>query len=112
MSGIPFRVNDKGAVLASWMNENKVYWSMSEDGGKRFGPRVAAPAGGVQSGPIALRNQKGEVLLVYKDDQAVRYALYGSDGQVIGTPGLAGTLPGTNKVTAFVTAEGEFYVVF
>lgn len=111
MSGIPFRVNDKGSVLASWMNQDKVYWAMSEDG-KRFGPRTAAPAGGVQSGPIALWNKKGEVLLVYKDDQAVRYALYGSDGQPIGTAGLAGTLPGTNKVTAFVTPEGDFYVVF
>ena len=77
-----------------------------------FGPRVAAPAGHEQSGPLALTNSKGEVVLVYKDGQEVTWALYTAEGKLDGKAGKAGQLPGSNKVTAFVGADDNFYLVY
>jgi hypothetical protein len=112
MSGVPFRVDGSGRVLASWMSRNKVYWSLSEDGGRRFGPRAPAPEGGDQGSPIALMNRKGEVLLVWKEGDLVNWAIYTQDGKLAGGKGNAGRLPGTNKPTAFVDPDGVFYIVF
>jgi hypothetical protein len=112
MSGVPFRVDGNGRVLASWMSRNKVYWSLSEEGGRPFGPRVRAPEGGDQSSSIALRNRKGDVLLVWKEGELVNWAIYTQDGKLASDKGNAGRLPGTNKPTAFVGPDGVFYIVF
>jgi hypothetical protein len=112
MSGIPFRVDGKGRVLVSWMSRDKVYWSLSEEGGKRFAPRVAAPQGGDQGSSTALMNRKGEVLLVWKEDQQVHWAIYTPEGKRAGATGTAGRSPGSNKPTAFVGADDVFYLVF
>jgi hypothetical protein len=112
MSGVPFRVDGKGWVLVSWMSRDKVYWSLSEEGGKRFAPRVAAPAGGAQGSSMALTNRKGEVLLLWKEGQQVNWAIYTQEGKPTGERGTAGRLPGKNKPTAFVGTDGVFYVVF
>src|SRR5438552_4033504 len=99
MSGVPFRVDGKGRVFASWMSRDKVYWSLSDEGGKRFAPRVAAPEGGAQSSSMILMNRKGEVLLVWKEGQQVNWAIYTQDGKLTGAKGAVGRLPGTNKPT-------------
>ena len=112
MSGVPFRVDGKGQVLVSWMSRNKVYWSLSEEGGRRFGPRVRAPEGGDQGSSIALTNRKGELLLVWKEGEQVNRATYSQDGKLAGDRGNAGRLPGPNKPTAFVGPDGVFYILF
>lgn len=112
MSGVPFRVDGRGRVLASWMSRGRVYWSLSEPGGGRFARRVAAPAGGEQGGSTALMNGRGEVLLVWKEDGRVRWAVYTAEGKATGAGGTAGELPGGGKPTAFVGDDGRFYLVF
>jgi hypothetical protein len=112
MSGVPFRVDGKGRVLVSWMSRDKVYWSLSDEGGKRFAPRVAAPAGGDQGSSLALMNRKGEVLLLWKEGPQVNWAVYTQEGELTSAKGTAGRLSGKNKPTAFVGTDGVFYLVF
>src|SRR5262245_10573442 len=99
MSGVPFRVDGKGRVLVSWMSRDKVYWSLSDEGGKRFAGRVAAPAGGDQGNSMALMNRKGQVLLLWKEDQQVYWAIYTQEGMLTSESGTAGRLSGKNKPT-------------
>jgi hypothetical protein len=112
MSGVPFRVDGKGRVLVAWMSRDKVYWSLSDEGSRRFAPRVAAPEGGDQGNPTVLRNRKGEVLLVWTEGQQVCYATYTQEGKLVGRRNTVGRTPGNNKPTAFVGADDVFYVVF
>lgn len=111
MSGMPFQVDASGRVLFAWMNREKVYWSVSGEGTKNFASPTPAPEGGAQAHPTALWGPNQEVLLVWKEGPAVRWAMYGSDGKLT-DQGKAGTLPGTNKATAVTTAEGRFLIVF
>ena len=112
MSGIPFRVDGKGRVLVSWMSKDKVYWSLSDEAGKRFAQRVAAPEGVDQGSSIVVMNRKGEVFLVWKEDEHVKWAIYTQEGKLTGEKGTAGRLPGANKPTAFVGPDDAFYIVF
>jgi hypothetical protein len=114
MQGVPFRVDGKGKVLVAWMSRQKAYWSVSDDGGAHFAKPVATPDRGRQEEklPVAVANGKGEVLLVWKAGRDVRWALFTPDGKFTGERGTAGQLPGDNKPTAFVGADGGFYIVF
>jgi hypothetical protein len=113
MQGVPFRVDGQGRVLISWMSRNQAYWSLSEAGAKRFRGRVPSPDRKPDEAfPVAVANQQGEVLLVWKQGKAVHWALYHADGRFTGQRGKAGELPGTNKPTAVIGADNVFYVVF
>ncbi len=112
MSGVPFRVDGKGRVLVTWMSRDKVYWSLSDDSGQRFAPRVAAPEGGVQGSSTVLMNGQGDVLLVWKEGQQVIWTLYTQEGKPVGKRHTAGPAAGPNKPTAFVGADDRFYIVF
>ena len=112
MSGIPFRVDGKGRVLVSWMSRDKVYWSLSDEAGKRFAQRIAAPKGDEQGSSIVLINRKGEVFLAWKEDQQVKWTIYTQEGKLTAAKGTAGRLPGANKPTAFVGPDDVFYLVF
>lgn len=104
-------MDGKGRVLVSWMSRDKVYWSLSDEGGKRFAPRIAAPEGGEQGSSVVLMNRKGEVFLAWKEDEQVKWAIYTPDGKLTGEQGTAGRLPGANKPTAFVGPDDAFYLV-
>lgn len=114
MQGIPFRVDGRGRVLASWMSRDRAYWAASDEGASRFGPPVPTPDEGKQpeSFPIALANRQGQVILVWKQGTQVQWALYTADGTYTGQRGLAGESPGRNKPTAFVGRDDHFYIVF
>ena len=114
MNGIPFRVNGKGQVLVSWMSRDRAYWSISDEGGARFRPRVGTPDGGQQneSLPIALSNRKGEVLLVWLKGKQIAWAIYQVNGKFTSEQGIAGEQTKENKPTAFVGADDDFYIVF
>jgi hypothetical protein len=112
MSGVSFSVDGKGRMLVSWMSRDKVYWSLSDEGGKRFSPRVAAPKDGDQGCSMALTNRKGEVLLLWKEGQQVNWAIYTQAGKPTGERGTAGRLSGKNKPSAFVGTDDVFYVVY
>jgi hypothetical protein len=114
MQGVPFRVDGKGRVLLAWMSRDRAYWSISDEAARRFAPRTPAPEGDKadQAFPVAVANPKGEVLLVWKQGKDVLWALYRPDGSFTGSQGKAGELPGRNKPTAFVGADGTFYVLF
>jgi hypothetical protein len=112
MSGVPFRVDGKGRVLVSWMSRDKVYWSLSEERGGRFAPRVPAPNGGNQGSSVALMNQRGEVMLVWKEGEQVKWAIYSQEDKHITDSATAGVLPGKNKPTAFLGPDDRFYIVF
>ena len=105
-------MDGKGRVLVSWMSRDKVYWSLSDEAGKRFAQRVAAPEGGEQGSSIAVMNRKGEVFLAWKEDQQVKWAVYTREGKLTGEKGTAGGLPGANKPTAFVGPDDIFCLVF
>lgn len=114
MQGVPFSLDGAGRVLVSWMSRNKGYWALSDVGGKKFGPKVATPDGGKGNAamPLALMNQKGEVLFVWKEGQQISWAIYDKAGKPTKDQGQAGTLAGTHKPTAFVGSDDRFYVVW
>src|SRR5262245_16414123 len=113
MQGVPFRVDGKGRVLVSWMSRQRAYWSISDEDGKRFAPRVATPdAKANEAFPVAVANAQGEVLFAWKQGAQVRWALYQADGTFTGKQGTAGELAGKNKPTAFAGVDGHFYIVF
>jgi hypothetical protein len=105
-------VDGKGRVLVSWMSKEKVYWSLSDEAGKRFSQRVAAPEGVDQGSSIVLMNRKCEVFLVWKEDELVKGAIYTQEGKLTREKGTVGRLPGANKPTAFVGPDDTFYLVF
>ena len=105
-------MDGKGRVLVSWMSRDKVYWSLSNEAGKRFAQRVAAPEGGEQGSSIVLVNRKGDVFLAWKEDQQVKWAIYTQEGELTSEQGTAGRSPGTNKPAAFVEPDDAFYLVF
>jgi hypothetical protein len=112
MQGMPVRVDAKGRVLFSWMSRDRAYWTISEEGARNFKQPIAAPEGkGKQAFPMAVRNAKGEVLLVWAQDREVRWALYQEDGTPTGQQGVAGKQGEPYKPTAFVGADGHFYIV-
>ena len=114
MMGIPFRVDGKGRVLVGWMCDDKAYWSISDEGAKTFGKRIAVPweSKRDQAFPMAVQNVQGEVLLTWKEGAQVLWATYAADGQPTGKHGTAGQLQGKLKHTAFVDADGHFCIVF
>ena len=84
----------------------------SDDAGKHFATRVAAPEGGSQGSSAALINRKGEVLLLWKEDEQVKWTTYSQGSRPTDDKGSAGRLSGPNKPTAFVGADDVFYIVF
>jgi hypothetical protein len=93
------------------MSRDKVHWSLSDEAATRFAPRVTAPQGGDQGKSMVLSNRKGEVLLIWLEDQQLKWAIYNKDGKLVGKKG-AGPVPGNNKPTAFVGPDDVFYIVF
>ena len=114
MQGIPFRVDGEGRVLISWMSRDKAYWSISDERGEKFGPPIATPDGGKQteSFPIVLASRKGEVVLVWKQEKRVQWAVSTMAGKFTGQHGQGGELPWRNKPTAFVGLDDNFYIVY
>jgi hypothetical protein len=111
MTGVPFRVDGKGRVIVSWMSQHKAYWTISSNNATWFAPRISTPdTTGQENFPIVLTNRKSEVLLVWKQGSQVNWARYTMGGMFTGARGTVGTLSGRNKPTAFVGADGEFYV--
>jgi hypothetical protein len=114
MMGIPFRVDGRGRILISWMSRHKAYWSISDEGGTHFAPRITTPDGGKQDAayPLALANHRGEVLFLWLHEKRLHWARYTLDGKFTGEQGEAGTIPSGNKPTAFVGGDDHFYLVF
>jgi hypothetical protein len=52
------------------------------------------------------------VLLLWKEGQQVKWAIYTLEGKSTSERGTAGRLSGKNKPTAFVGTDDVFYVVF
>jgi hypothetical protein len=61
---------------------------------------------------MVVMNRKGEVLLVWKEDQQVHWAVYTPEGKRTSAKGTAGRSPSSHKPTAFVGADDVFYHVF
>jgi hypothetical protein len=114
MQGMPLRVDAKGRVLFSWMSRDRAYWTMSEENAKNFRPPVAAPdqGKGKQAFPMALANDRGQVLLVWTQSGEVRWAIYQADGTPTAERGVAGKQAGDNKPTALVGPDGNFWIVW
>ena len=110
---MPFSLDGEGRVLASWMSRGQVYWSISDAGATRFGPRVPVP-GGCEDGnfPTVLTNRSGEVLLVWKEGSRVNWASYDRSGRFTGERGTAGDSPGQDKPMAFVDSDERFRILF
>jgi hypothetical protein len=115
---VPFSLDGEGRVLASWMSRNQVYWTISTDGARSFGPRIPAPrvAGnppgeGTANYPLVLANRAGEVLLVWKQGSGVNWASYDRNGRFTGRQGTAGEQAGGNKPAAFVGTDDRFHIV-
>lgn len=114
MMGLPFRVNGDGRVLVSWMSRDRAYWSLSDKGTRRFGPKVATPDGGKrdEAFPVAVANPRGEVLFAWVEAGQVRWAIYTEDGKPTDRRGTAGRLPPNTKPTAVLGSGGRFILVF
>jgi hypothetical protein len=118
MQGMPFSVDAKGRVLFSWMSRDRAYWAMSDEGTKTFLPPIATPDKGAapakvkQAFPVAVKNNKGEVLLLWTQSGDARWALYASDGSPTGQQGVAGSRIGQDRPTAIAGSDGHFYLVW
>lgn len=114
MQGIPFQVDAKGRVLVSWMSRGQAFWAASDPGGKRFGEKSGVTSGvkNKEDYPLALANDRGEVLLSWVQGGRVRWARYGLRGGLPQDGGDLGPARGRHKHTAFVGADGHFYVVY
>lgn len=109
MSGADFRVEKNGQVVVSWMSQGKVYWSKTTTIG--FAPRIAAPASeGAANHPLIVTQRK-DVLLLWKQGGNLHWARYTMAGKFTGEQGIVAALPGKDKATAFVGADGKLYVV-
>jgi hypothetical protein len=111
-SGVPFTFDENGRVLASWMSRGRVYWSRSEPGGGRFGPRVGAPQpAGEENYSSVVTNPRGEVFLTWQEGRRVRWATYNQAGVFTGRQGIARNVSRLEKPLAFVGRDGEFHLV-
>ena len=111
MQGIPFQLDSQGKVLVSWMCRDRAYWSFSEDGGKTFSKKIAAPASRqAQELPMALANSKGEVCLIWKQGQEAHWAIHDRGGKLRSTQAVKGAKT-RNRPTAFVDAADNFWIV-
>ena len=112
MMGIPFRVDDRGRILVSWMSDHKAYFALADEKGV-FGRKIAAPASQLaQEYPMALSNRKGETILLWTQGNQILYADYTKAGKATGQARVAGRLTGHLKPTAFVDQRGDFVIVY
>ncbi len=100
-------------LWVAWMNQGRVYYAPSADGGRHFGaPRPAAvPDAGVENHPIVLVNQRGEIFFAWEDGTQIRWQITGRTGR-LSRSGVAGPLPDRSKATGFVDGQGNFCLVF
>lgn len=112
MTGVPFSLDGEGHVLASWMSRNKAYWSISDAGATRFGPRIGAPTQADKAiHPLVVPNHRGQVLLVWKEGTRVQWAKYDRRGRFTGAHGTAGETDARSKPLAFVGKDDRFHIV-
>ncbi len=100
-------------VLIAWMSQGKVYWTHSEDGGKTFAPRIAAPDGGSGNYPTILGNRRGQICLLWTREGQTQWAIYaGNQSEVSSVPlfsGAAGAADG--RPNGFVRPDDTFAIV-
>ena len=124
MNGPELTVDAAGRALIAMMSDddNHVYWAVLD---------AAAPGGPTFAGPFptpgheaneryatAVANAAGDVLLVWNvgpmavsGTAQVKYALYTLTGAPAGPSTTVGTSFAGTKATAFVGADGGFYIV-
>jgi hypothetical protein len=130
MCGPELTLDPAGRMLCAFMSRHRVYWSALDDG--RFTLHVATPANeNDEIYPAAFGDGKGHgapnaevrvgephVLLVWQvgpmavgRTAIVKWALYRNDGTFTGKQGTLGVSTSGTKATAFLGADGAFYIV-
>ncbi|NCO34991.1 MAG: exo-alpha-sialidase [Armatimonadetes bacterium] len=113
MNASPLAVTDDGQALVTWMSRDRVYWAVSKGEVTKFAPRIPTPDGlDGERYPLILANGRKEVLLVWKQQDKVKWAVYTADGKLTDQQGTAGQQPSRSKPTAFVGSDDSFYIVF
>lgn len=112
MVGSPFVFfNEK--IFVPWMSKQRVYWSYADLDDLKFLPRMATPEPmKMETYPSILVNSKEQILLVWKQERNVRWALYNTEGKPTGEEGTVGELKGMAKPAAFLGKNDRFYIVF
>jgi hypothetical protein len=100
-------------LLTSWASDGEVYFAVSEDAGRSFGPRTAPSERNVKTRehPIALANPSGERLFAWVEGRGVRWQRITADGHVQSSGENTG-LPANSRPTAFVDRSGGFVLVY
>jgi hypothetical protein len=119
MCGPELNFDASGRAVCAFMSKHRVYWSVLDPGADAFRLHVSTPQPQEDEiYPDAVMNGKGEVLMVWQvgpmavDKTAeVKWAVYAGDGRPTGEQGDLGTSTSGTKATAFVGADGRFYVV-
>lgn len=108
----------KDGAVAAWETAEQVYYAT-------VNPRTlsvstpACPAGGTgRKHPVAVANQRGEVLLAWTEGTAwakggaLGWQVYGPDGQPTSEAGRADGVPVWSLPTAFAEGNGDFVIVY
>lgn len=119
MCGPEMTADPDGGWLVAFMSRNRVYWSAAPRAVTAFAGHFATPHPEADEiYPCAVRNRRGEVLLVWQvgpmavDRTAtVKWALYSADGRPTGEAGVLGQTTSGTKATAFVGKDDRFYVL-
>ncbi len=119
MCGPELEFDASGRAVCAFMSKHRVYWSVLDPDADAF--RLHVPTPQPQEDeiyPAAVSNGKGQVLMVWQvgpmavgKTATVKWAVYGSDGTPTGQQGVLGQTTSGTKATAFVGADGGFYVV-
>ena len=119
MCGPELTFDRDGQAVCAFMSKHRVYWSVLDPDADAFRLHVSTPRPQEDEiYPSAVANASGEVLMVWQvgpmavDRTAtVKWAIYDGDGRPTDRQGVLGTSTSGTKATAFVGADGGFYVV-
>lgn len=119
MCGPELTFDSAGRAICAFMSRHRVYWAISDEKLAGFSLHVATPANETDEiYPAAVANRAGEVLFLWQvgpmsttGRATVKWAIYKQDGSFTGAQGVLGTSTSGTKPTAFVGADGRFYLV-
>ena len=119
MCGPELTLAPDGRAYCAFMTSHKVYWAVSNANITTFNLHVGTRANeNDEIYPTAIANRQGDVLFLWQvgpmsvsGTAVVKWERYTTDGKTTGERGTVGTSFSGTKATAFVGADGNFYIV-
>ena len=113
MAGPSLEAVGADEIRVAWMSRDQVYRSVSRDGGRSFGPRIAPSdgSGGRRTLPLTVSGAHGEQLFAWIESGRVRWEQIGAEETPIGSCDN-GPVGADTRVTAFADPDGGFVLVY